>query len=139
MGITFSDTPKVISKLLMKIFSLGPDEDRRTCWKLVSLKNFSPVDEKISDYIICNKCHNTILKQSLVTCLTCDKTMKKCWHWNVIWTNTPYWKTRHNKCWKQTEWTFTYARAATYNSNQNVHVCVATQMCRKVYLKHTTK
>ena len=52
MGITFSDTPKAISKLLMKIFSLGPDEDRRTCWKLVSLKNFSPVDEKISDYII---------------------------------------------------------------------------------------
>ena len=31
LGITFSDTPKVISKLLMKTFSLGPDEDRRTC------------------------------------------------------------------------------------------------------------
>ena len=28
--------------------------------------------------IICNKCHNTMLRQSLVTCLTCDKTMKKC-------------------------------------------------------------
>ena len=27
--------------------------------------------------IICNKCHNTILSESLVTCLTCDKTMKK--------------------------------------------------------------
>ena len=27
--------------------------------------------------IICNKCHNTIFKESLVTCLTCDKTMKK--------------------------------------------------------------
>ena len=27
--------------------------------------------------IICNKCHNTILRESLVTCLTCDKTMKK--------------------------------------------------------------
>ena len=35
----------------MKIFSLGPDEDRRTYWKLVSLKNFSPVYEKIPDYI----------------------------------------------------------------------------------------
>ena len=31
LGITFSDTPKDISKLLMKTFSLGPDEDRRTC------------------------------------------------------------------------------------------------------------
>ena len=27
--------------------------------------------------IICNRCHNTILRQCLVTCLTCDKTMKK--------------------------------------------------------------
>ena len=27
--------------------------------------------------VICNKCHNTILRESLVTCLTCDKTMKK--------------------------------------------------------------
>ena len=35
--------------------------------------------------------------------------------------------------------TITYARAATYNSYQNVHVCVATQMCRKIYVKYTTK
>ena len=27
--------------------------------------------------IICNKCHNAILRESLVTCLTCNKTMKK--------------------------------------------------------------
>ena len=27
--------------------------------------------------IIRNKCHNAILRESLVTCLTCDKTMKK--------------------------------------------------------------
>ena len=27
--------------------------------------------------IICNKCHNAILRESLVTCLTCDRTMKK--------------------------------------------------------------
>ena len=29
--------------------------------------------------LICNKCHNTMLRQSLVTCMTCDKTMKKMW------------------------------------------------------------
>ena len=34
------------------------------------------------------------------------KQWKKCWHWNLIGTNTPYWKTRHNKCWKQTEQTY---------------------------------
>ena len=28
--------------------------------------------------IICNKCHNAILRESFVTCLTCDKTMQKC-------------------------------------------------------------
>ena len=27
--------------------------------------------------IICKKYHNAILRESLVTCLTCDKTMKK--------------------------------------------------------------
>ena len=27
--------------------------------------------------IICNKCHNAIFRESLVTCLTCDKIMKK--------------------------------------------------------------
>ena len=27
--------------------------------------------------IICNKCHNTFCRESLVTCLTCMKTMKK--------------------------------------------------------------
>ena len=27
--------------------------------------------------IICNRCHNAILRESLVTCLTCDKTMKR--------------------------------------------------------------
>ena len=26
-----------------------------------------------------------------------------------------------------------------YNSNQNVHVCVATELCRKIYVKYTTK
>ena len=27
--------------------------------------------------IICNKCHNAFFRDSLVTCITCDKTMKK--------------------------------------------------------------
>ena len=26
-----------------------------------------------------------------------------------------------------------------YNFNQNVHVCVVTEMCRKIYAKYTTK
>ena len=30
--------------------------------------------------IICTKCHNAICRESLVTCLTCTKTMNKCVH-----------------------------------------------------------
>ena len=37
----------------------------------------SQMTENDEQKIICNKCHNTMLRQSLVTCLTCDKTMKK--------------------------------------------------------------
>ena len=38
--------------------SLGPDEDRRTCWKLVSLNILSPVNEKTQDYIWKNRMRN---------------------------------------------------------------------------------
>ena len=37
----------------------------------------SQMTENDEQKIICNKCHNTMLRQSLVTCLTCDKTMIK--------------------------------------------------------------
>ena len=44
--------------------------------------------------IICNKHHNAILWESLVTCLTCEKKKqwKRCVHLNLIWANTPHWK-----------------------------------------------
>ena len=32
--------------------------------------------ENDEQYIICNEFHNAILRESLVTCLTCDKTIK---------------------------------------------------------------
>ena len=35
------------------------------------------VTENGEQNIICNKCHNAISRESLVTCLTCDKTIKK--------------------------------------------------------------
>ena len=47
VAVAFSDILYVYIKLLVKIFSLGPDEDGRTCWKLVSLNKNSPVDKKI--------------------------------------------------------------------------------------------
>ena len=89
--------------------------------------------------IICNKHHNAIFRESLVTCLTCDKTMK------ILFTlkfDMEKYSSLENKILEmlnQTELTVTYARAATYNCNQNVQVCVAMQMCIKIYVKYTTK
>ena len=37
----------------------------------------SQMTENDEQKIICNKYHNKMLRQSIVTCLTCDKTMKK--------------------------------------------------------------
>ena len=57
----------------------------------------SQMKEHDEQNIICKKCYNAICKESLVTCLTCTKTMKKCVHWNLIWTNTPHCKTTCKK------------------------------------------
>ena len=40
----------------------------------------SQMTENDQQNIICNKCHNAICRESLVTCLRCIKTMKKCVH-----------------------------------------------------------
>ena len=40
----------------------------------------SEMKEIYEQNIICNKCHNAICTESIVTCLTCMKTMKKCVH-----------------------------------------------------------
>ena len=40
----------------------------------------SQMIENDEQNIICNKCHNAIGKESLVTCLICMKTVKKCAH-----------------------------------------------------------
>ena len=40
----------------------------------------SQMKENDEQNIICNKCHNAICKEFLVTCLTCMITIKKCVH-----------------------------------------------------------
>ena len=39
-------------------------------------KIVSQMKENDEQNIMCNKCHNAICRESLVTCLTCRKTMK---------------------------------------------------------------
>ena len=50
----------------------------------------SQMIENDEQNIICNKCHNAICRESLVTCLICTKTVKKCVHWKLISTHTPH-------------------------------------------------
>ena len=40
----------------------------------------SQMIENDEQNIICNKCQNAICRESLVTCLICTKTVKKCVH-----------------------------------------------------------
>ena len=89
--------------------------------------------------IICNKCHNAICRQSLVTCLTCRKTMKK--KCTLKFDINKYSPLQNEILEMPThrEPTLTYARAATYNSNEKLHVCVATDICINMYVKCTTK
>ena len=90
--------------------------------------------------IICNKCHNTILRESLVTCLTCDKTMKKMLtlkfdidkYSSLENTILEMLKSNRTNC-------YMCKSCHLQLSNQNVHVCFATQMCIKIYVKCTSK
>ena len=84
--------------------------------------------------IICN----AIFRESLVTCLAYDRTMKKLL---TLKFDKDKYSSLENKIPEmlKSDRTVIYARAATYNSNQNAHVCVAKQMCIKTYVKYTTK
>ena len=44
----------------------------------------SQMTENDEQNIICQKCHNAIFRESLITCHTCRKAMKKCVHLNLI-------------------------------------------------------
>ena len=44
---------------------LGPDKDKRTCWKLVSPNKNGPVNEKIQDNIWINRMRNLHLQMTL--------------------------------------------------------------------------
>ena len=86
--------------------------------------------------IICNKCHSTILRESLVICLTCDKTMKKCWHLNLIWTNTHHWKNTILEMLKSKRMTSYIYKSCHLQLQQNVHVCCNTDVQKDICKVH---
>ena len=55
----------------------------------------SQMKENDEQNIICTKCHNEPLRESLVTCLTCGITMKKMFTCKFDMKNTPHCKTRY--------------------------------------------
>ena len=96
----------------------------------------SQMKENDEQNIICNKCYNAICRESLVTCLTCTKTMKKnvyieIWFEQILLTGT-----QHKRNGKITEKpTLTYAKAAMKNCNKKI-TCVC---CNRHMQKHVCK
>ena len=98
----------------------------------------SQMTQNYEHNIICNKCHNAICRESLVTCLTCMKMMKRMCTLNLIGTNTPHWKTTYKKWQNHRKPTLIYAKSVTYNCKK-LHVSVVTDICRDMYVKFKTK
>ena len=78
--------------------------------------------------IICNKCHNTILGESLVTCLTCDKTIKnvhfEIWYGKILLTGKQ--DTRNAKI-KQNE--LLYMQELPLTTPTKMYMCVLHHRC----------
>ena len=89
--------------------------------------------------IICNKCHNEICRESLVTCLTCMKTMKKMC--TLKFGMNKYSSLQNNIQEKaKSQRTNSYiCKSCHLQLQQKLHVCVVTDICRNMYVKCTTK
>ena len=99
----------------------------------------SQVLENDTQNILCNKCHNTICRKFLVTCLICTKTVEKNYTLkldtnkyssleNIIPEMAKFQKTKSYKC-----------KSCHGELQQKLHVCVVTDICRNTYVKCTTK
>ena len=88
--------------------------------------------------IICNKYHTAILRESHVTYLACDKTMKKMFTLKFDMDKYSSLENTILEILKSNRMNHYICKSCHLNSNQNVHVCVATQMCRNIYVKCTT-
>ena len=95
--------------------------------------------EKDEQNIICNKCYNAILREFLVTCLTCNKTMKKMFtlKFEIDKILLPGKQDTRNAEIKQNE--LLHMQDLPLTTPTKMYICVATQMCIKIYVKCTTK
>ena len=97
----------------------------------------SQMIENDAQNIICNKCHNAICRESLVTCLICKKTVKKC----TLKFDINTYSSLENKIQEmaKSQKTNSYICKTCYvELQQKLHVCVVTDICRNMYVKCTT-
>ena len=88
--------------------------------------------------IIYNKCYSAICRESLVTCLTGMKMMKKMCTLKFDMNKYASLENNIQEKAKSQKPTLIYAKAAMYNCNKN-DVFVVTDICRNMYIKCTTK
>ena len=88
--------------------------------------------------IICNRCHNAICRESLVTCLRCTKTMKKMC--TLKFDMNRYSLLEHNiQEMAKSQKTNSYICKSCHEElQQKLYVCVVTNRCRNMYAKCTT-
>ena len=84
--------------------------------------------------IICNKCHNTICRESLVTCLICTKTVKKVCTLKCD-INTCSSLENNTQEMAKSQKTNSYICKSCHAELQKKYVCVVTDICRNVYVK----
>ena len=84
--------------------------------------------------IIRNKCHNAILRESLVTCLTCDKTKKKMLTLKFDMDKYSSLENTILEILKSNRTNHYICKTCHLQLQPNVHMWVATQMCRKTYV-----
>ena len=95
----------------------------------------SQMTEKDQQNIICNKCHNAICRETLVTCLRCTKTMTKIC--TLKFDSNRYISLEQNiqEMAKSHKTNCYICKSCHEELQQKRHVCVVTDRCRNMYAK----
>ena len=88
--------------------------------------------------IICNKCHNAICRESLVTCLICTKTVKNMCTLEFDINTYSSLENNIQEMAKSQKTNPYICKSCHVELQQNLHVCVVTDICRNMYVRCTT-
>ena len=95
--------------------------------------------ENDTQNIICNKCHNTIWRESIVTWLICTKTVKKMCTLKCDINTYSSPENNIQEMVKSQKIISYICKSCHAELQQKLHVCVVTDICRNMCVKCTTK